>query len=310
MSFAVTLLSRAAARRARIVLPEGADPRVRDAAARLVEEGIAQPIVLGDGAIDPRTDERLGEAARLLRRRRPEHIRDGLDALDQATDPLRFGAALVALGEADACVAGVQRTVADALQAALWAIGPLPDLGVVGLSHYVLLPDDRVVTFAMAATVEAPSPGELARVGLAACRDRVRSVGDSPRVAFLSHSTKGSGSGPAVDRVREAALQFGALAPGIPADGEIQADAALLAVVAERKAPTSPLGGRANVLVFPSADAGDIAVHLMDTLGGARVLGPIFQGLARPMAGLSPEATPDDIVQVAALVALQAEATT
>jgi phosphate acetyltransferase len=158
--------------------------------------------------------------------------------------------------------------------------------------------------------VPEPTPDELAEIALAAARDRSRLVGDSPRVAFLSYSTKGSAEGPLVERVRAAARRFNELAPNIPSDGEMQVDAVLDAEIGERKAPGSPVGGRANVLVFPNLDAGNIAYKLVQRLAGAAAVGPILQGLAKPMADLSRGATPDDIVEVAAMVALQCESTT
>ncbi|MFN8647406.1 MAG: phosphate acyltransferase [Gemmatimonadales bacterium] len=307
MSFRQDLLRRAAARRPRIVLPEAGDARVRAAAERLAGEGIATPILIGPGAIDPVRDPRYPRVAQHLRDRRPDRVHDAVHALDLATDPIRFGASLVALGEADACVAGAVASTAEVLRAALWAIGCAPGVRTVSSSFYMALPDGRVLTFTDCAVVPDPEPEVLAQIALAAARDRPRLVGDQPRVAFLSFSTRGSAESASVTRVRMAAARFRELAPDIPSDGEIQADAALVPEVAARKSPGSPLAGAANILVFPGLDSGNIGYKLVQRLAGAAALGPLLQGLARPMSDLSRGASPEDIVEVAAMVALQGQ---
>jgi phosphate acetyltransferase len=306
VSFREALRARAGALRCRIVFAEGSDPRVQAAAATLEHLGIAEPILI-TADVNPAGDDRLAGIAELLRQRRPAVVRDMAHARELAIDPVRFAAGLVALGEADGCLAGAVATTAEVVRAGLWLVGMAPGHGSLSAAMYLGV-DDAVLTFTDVAVVPTPTPLQLAESALAAARDRVELVGDTPVVAFLSFSTKGSAQCPEVDRMREAADLFRQMAPEIASDGELQADAALVPAVAARKCPASAVGGCANVLVFPGLDAANIGYKLTERLARASAAGPLLQGLARPMSDLSRGAVADDIVDVAAMLALQASA--
>jgi phosphate acetyltransferase len=299
---------RAAGLEARLVFPEGGNPRVQEAARELERLGIAEPVLL-DGAVPlSADDELLAAIGARLRSARPDAVRDGVHALELAADPMRHAAGLLALGRVDGCVAGAVMPTAEVLRAALWLVGTNAEIPAVTAAMYHGLADGRVLTYTDVAVIPTPTPEQLAGAAIAAADDRPVLVGDQPVVAFLSFSTKGSASGAEVERVREAWQRFREARPEVASDGELQLDAALVPEVAARKCPGSPVAGRANVLVFPSLDAANIGYKLTERLAGATAAGPLLQGLAKPITDLSRGASPDDIVDVAAMVALQAHA--
>jgi phosphate acetyltransferase len=303
VTFRDAVYARARRAQLRIVLPEGNDDRVRAAARRIEAMGLGRVQLLEA----PAPGSLLPEMVRLLRSRHPQKFPSDAAAATALQHPLTFGACLVGLGRADVMVGGATFPSGDTIRAALWGVGMAPGITTVSGAFY-LVRDDAVLTFTDCAVVPEPTPQQLADSALAAARDRRRIVGDEPVVAFLSYSTKGSAAGPRVERVRQARDILAARrpAPDFAFDGELQTDAALVADVAARKAPGSPVAGRANVLVFPDLDSGNIGYKLVQRLGGWEAIGPILQGLARPVSDLSRGATADDIVDTVAVAVLQA----
>ena len=325
--FVEAVRARAAALARRIAFPETADPRTIDAIEELRTTRIVEPVAILDPAspttharvralgietIDPATDPRRSALAATLLELRARKGLTAAGAEELSHDPLYFADYLVRVGSVAGCVAGAVHTTANVLRAALWLVGAAAGVRTVSSSFYMVVPPFRdggrreVLTFTDCAVVPYPDASQLADIAIAAAMDRSRIVGDTPVVAMLSFSTYGSADGPSIALVRNALDEIRRRAPGLAVDGELQGDAALIPVVAARKATGSPVAGRANVLVYPSLDAGNIAYKLVERLGGATAIGPIVQGLRRPCSDLSRGASTNDIITVAAITALQA----
>lgn len=324
------IITRAKANKQRIVLPEGTEERTLRAADKLLADGVASIILIGNKTeisqlaasyglknidlatiVDPLNHEKKEAYADLLFQLRQKKGMTPEKAAVLVENPLYLGCLMIKAGDADGEIAGAQNTTGDVLRPALQIVKTASGISCVSGAFLMFLKDksygdNGLLVFADCAVMPNPTAAELAQIAVSTAQTTRDIVGADPKVAMLSFSTKGSASHEMVDKVVEATRLAKEMAPDLKIDGELQADAAIVDVVAAQKAPGSEIAGKANVLVFPTLEVGNIAYKLVQRLAGAQAVGPILQGIAAPVNDLSRGCSVDDIYKMVAIAANQA----
>ena len=324
------MLARAKSNPQRIVLPEGDEPRTLEAANTILKEGIAKLILIGNPTtilsmakekgyefisqatiVDPESDPRMPVYANLLYELRKAKGMTEEEAAKKVKDPLYLGCLMIKNGDADGELAGARGTTADTIRPAFQILKTKPGVSVVSGAFLMFTPakqlgEEGFLVFADCAVNPCPNAEELAQIAISTAETAKSIAGIEPHVAMLSFSTKGSAKHELIDKVTEATRIAKEKAPELLLDGELQADAALIEKVAATKAPNSPVAGKANVLVFPDLQAGNIGYKLVERFSGADAVGPILQGIAAPVNDLSRGCKVQDIVQMIIITACQA----
>ena len=320
--FLARMKSAAKADKKTIVLPEGEDPRTIEAAKKIVEEGLANLVILGnpdeikiDGVtvIDPRTAEKKQAYAEKFAELRAKKGVTLPEALEQMNDATYFGTMMVKMGDADGLVSGACHSTANTLRPALQILKTAPGTKLVSAFFIMCTKSpefgaDGTLLFADCGLNINPNADELSEIALASAESwKAFMPGVDPKVAMLSFSTMGSAKGDVPTKVQEAVKLANEKNPELALDGDLQLDAALVQSVADLKAPQSKVAGNANILVFPDLEAGNIGYKLVQRFGGAEAYGPVLQGIAKPVNDLSRGCSADDIVGVVAITAVQAQ---
>lgn len=326
MNFIESIRTRAREKKRRIVLAEGEEERTLQAVKIILEEEIAKPVLLGDGEkirskaaqlninlpssipiIDPRKSEKTTDFASELFTQRKNKGMTYEQAKSLMTDmTLYFGAMMVRRGECDGMVAGAVNTTADVMRSAIFSVGTAPGIKTVSSVFMMVLPDGHVITYGDCAVLPYPDENQLADIAIASAETHRQLTGEDPIVAMLSFSTKGSAKHEAVDKVLNALKIVKEKKTDLKIDGELQFDAAFVESVGQRKAPGSAVAGKANVFIFPNLDAGNICYKVTERIGKAQAIGPVIQGLAKPINDLSRGCNADDIANVTAICCLKA----